>query len=68
MQICCQLLPSDDAAPNGARFLFLLDKTRSGRLDAFDVILDLFASRGEGKVTAAASLSRLRHLLTHRIN
>ena len=46
-------LATDDAAPNGARFLFLLDGCGSERLAAFDRVFDLFDGRDEEAVTAA---------------
>jgi DNA polymerase-3 subunit chi len=46
-------LTTDDVEPNGARFLFLLDGTRSARLGAFDRVFDLFDGRDELAVTTA---------------
>lgn len=46
-------LTSEDAAPNGARFLFLIDGTQSARLDAFDRVFDLFDGNDEAAVQAA---------------
>jgi DNA polymerase III subunit chi len=46
-------LGTDDAAPNGARFLFLLDGATSARLGEFDRVFDLFDGNDEGAVTAA---------------
>jgi DNA polymerase III subunit chi len=46
-------LATDDAAPNGARFLFLLDGCASERLDAFDRVFDLFDGRDDAAVAAA---------------
>ena len=46
-------LASEDAAPNGARFLFLIDGTQSARLDAFDRVFDLFDGNDETAVQAA---------------
>jgi DNA polymerase-3 subunit chi len=46
-------LTSEDAAPNGARFLFLIDGTQSARLDAFDRVFDLFDGNDETAVQAA---------------
>jgi DNA polymerase-3 subunit chi len=46
-------LATDDAAPNGARFLFLLDNATSARLDAFERVFDLFDGRDEAAVAAA---------------
>lgn len=47
------LLATDDAAPNGARFLFLLDGAASARLDAFTRVFDLFDGRDEAAVVSA---------------
>ncbi len=46
-------LALDDAAPNGARFLFLVDGVVSTRLDAFARVFDLFDGRDEAQVAAA---------------
>ena len=46
-------LATDDAAPNGARFLFLLDGATSERLSQFDRVFDLFDGRDEAAVAAA---------------
>ncbi len=46
-------IATDDAAPNGARYLFLLDGATSARLSAFDRVFDLFDGRDEAAVAAA---------------
>jgi len=46
-------LATDDAAPNGARFLFLVDGAESARLAAFDRVFDLFDGNDEAAVAAA---------------
>ena len=46
-------LAADDAAPNGARFLFLMDGAASQRLAAFDRVFDLFDGNDEQAVAAA---------------
>ncbi|MCW3473157.1 DNA polymerase III subunit chi [Limobrevibacterium gyesilva] len=46
-------LTTRDEAPNGARFLFLVDGATSARLDAFDRVFDLFDGRDESAVAAA---------------
>ena len=46
-------LATDDAAPNGARFLFLLDNAASTRLDAFERVFDLFDGSDAAAVQAA---------------
>jgi DNA polymerase-3 subunit chi len=53
-------LATDDAAPNGARFLFLVDGAGSGRLDAFARVFDLFDGNDESAVQAARIGSRSR--------
>jgi DNA polymerase-3 subunit chi len=45
--------PPEAGAPNGARFLFLLEGTTSARLEAFDRVLDLFDGGDETAVAAA---------------
>lgn len=47
------LTTEDAGAPNGARFLFLLDGMTSTRLDGFDRVLDLFDGGDEAAVAAA---------------
>jgi DNA polymerase III subunit chi len=42
-----------EGAPNGARFLFLLDGADSARLDRFDRVLDLFDGNDEAALEAA---------------
>jgi len=46
-------LAADDAAPNGARFLFLVEGADTVRLDAFDRVFDLFDGNEEAAVGAA---------------
>jgi len=46
-------LATDDAAPNGARFLFLIDGAASLRIGAFDRVFDLFDGNDEAAVVAA---------------
>jgi DNA polymerase-3 subunit chi len=46
-------LTTDDEAPNGARFLFLIDGTSGENLAAFDRVFDLFDGRDENAVTEA---------------
>jgi DNA polymerase-3 subunit chi len=62
-------LATDDAAPNGARFLFLLDNASSARLAAFDRVFDLFDGRDEAAVAAArrrwAAAKAEGHTLTY---
>ncbi len=54
-------LTSEDAAPNGARFLFLIDGA-AARLAAFERVFDLFDGRDEAAVAAA----RLRWTATRQ--
>ncbi len=42
-----------EGAPNGARFLFLLDGAESARLDRFERVLDLFDGNDEAALAAA---------------
>ena len=46
-------LTNRDEAPNGARFLFLVDGADSARLDAFERVFDLFDGGDEPAVAAA---------------
>jgi DNA polymerase-3 subunit chi len=46
-------LDTEDAAPNGARFLFLVDGASSARLEAFARVFDLFDGNDEEAVQAA---------------
>jgi DNA polymerase III subunit chi len=49
-------LTTEDEAPNGARFLFLIDGTSSARLSLFDRVFDLF----DGSDTEAVASARER--------
>ena len=51
-------LDTTDAAPNGARFLFLMDGAASTRLEGFDRVFDLFD--GNDAATLAAARERWR--------
>ncbi len=46
-------LDSDDTAPNGARFLFLVGGAASARLDVFARVFDLFDGKNEAALLAA---------------
>jgi DNA polymerase-3 subunit chi len=46
-------LTTDNAAPNGARFLFLIDGAQSTRLAEFDRVFDLFDGNDEAAVIGA---------------
>ena len=46
-------LTTEDEAPNGARFLFLVDGADSARLGEFDRVFDLFDGQDDAAVAAA---------------
>jgi DNA polymerase-3 subunit chi len=46
-------LTEADEAPNGARFLFLIDGSASDRLSTFERVFDLFDGNDEAAVAAA---------------
>lgn len=46
-------LTTEDEAPNGARFLFLVDGAESERLGSYDRVFDLFDGQDEAAVAAA---------------
>ena len=46
-------LTTEDAAPNGAKFLFLLDGAQVADLFAYDRVFDLFDGNDEAQVEAA---------------
>jgi DNA polymerase-3 subunit chi len=58
-------LATDDAAPNGARFLFLLDSATSARLSAFDRVFDLFDGGDAAAVAAARERWRVARAAGH---
>lgn len=62
-------LTTEDEAPNGARFLFLVEGATSARLDAFERVFDLFDGRDEEAVAAArqrwAAAKAAGHTLTY---
>ena len=47
------LTVQDEAAPNGAHFLFLIDGMSSAQLDKFDRVFDLFDGNDDAAVSAA---------------
>ena len=61
--------PGAAGAPNGARFLFLLDGAECARLDRFDRVFDLFDGADEAAVQAArrrwAAARAAGHALTY---
>jgi DNA polymerase III subunit chi len=46
-------LTTEDAAPNGARFMFLIDGAQSMRLAEYDRVFDLFDGNDDAAVAAA---------------
>ena len=62
-------LATDDDAPNGAGFLFLLDGVETLRLDAFQRVFDLFDGSDEQAVAAArrrwTAAKQAGHALTY---
>ena len=46
-------LTQEDEAPNGARYLFLLDGRRSASLDSFDRVFDLFDGQDDSALQDA---------------
>ena len=62
-------LTTDDASPNGARFLFLIDGAQTARAGEFDRIFDLFDGNDESAVVAArgrwAAAKASGHTLTY---
>jgi DNA polymerase-3 subunit chi len=62
-------LTTADEAPNGAKFLFLIDGASTARLDSFDRVFDLFDGRDEAAVVAArtrwTAAKQAGHALTY---
>ncbi|MCQ4162331.1 DNA polymerase III subunit chi [Roseomonas sp. GC11] len=62
-------LTLEDEAPNGARFLFLVDGADSAQLGAFDRVFDLFDGQDEAAVVAArgrwSAARAAGHVLTY---
>lgn len=56
-----------DGAPNGARFLFLVDGAESARLDRFDRVLDLFDGEDEAALAAARARWRAAKAAGHAL-
>ncbi len=56
-----------DEAPNGARYLFLLDGMQSARLHAFERVFDLFDGRDEAAVAQARERWRAAKAAGHTI-
>ena len=62
-------LTTEDEAPNGARFLFLVDGAESARLGEFDRVFDLFDGQDDAAVAAArrrwSAAKAAGHILTY---
>ncbi|MBX5453093.1 MAG: DNA polymerase III subunit chi [Acidobacteriia bacterium] len=62
-------LTTEDEAPNGARFLFLIDGATSARLADFVRVFDLFDGSNENEVAAArarfAAAKAAGHIVTY---
>jgi DNA polymerase-3 subunit chi len=58
---------SEPGAPNGARFLFLLEGREGARLDLFDRVFDLFDGRDEEAVVAARQRWRAAKAAGHSL-
>ena len=56
-----------DEAPNGAKFLFLLDGADSATLASFERVFDLFDGRDEDAVQAARTRFRARKVAGHAL-
>ena len=61
-------LATDDSAPNGARFLFLMDGAASARLAQFDRVFDLFDGGDEAAVAAARERWRSAKAAGHALS
>jgi DNA polymerase-3 subunit chi len=60
-------LTDRDEAPNGAKFLFLLDGADSAALGSFERVFDLFDGRDEDAVQAARTRFRARKAAGHAL-
>jgi DNA polymerase-3 subunit chi len=60
-------LTTEDEAPNGARFLFLIDGAQTSRLDRFDRVFDLFDGQDEDAVKAARERWKLAKAAGHTL-
>ena len=62
-------LTTEDEAPNGARFLFLVDGAESTKLGEFDRVFDLFDGQDDAAVAAArrrwSAAKAAGHVLTY---
>ncbi len=60
-------LATDDTAPNGGKFLFLVDGTETARLGAFDRVFDLFDGNDPPAVEAARARWRTAKAAGHTL-
>jgi len=60
-------ITTTDAAPNGARFLFLIDGATSQRLAQFDRVFDLFDGQDDQAVVAARTRYREARAAGHAL-
>lgn len=60
-------LATDDTAPNGGKYLFLVDGTASARLEAFDRVFDLFDGNDPPAVEAARERWRAAKAAGHAL-
>ena len=60
-------LATEDAAPNGAKYLFLVDGTATARLEAFDRVFDLFDGNDPSAVEAARERWRTAKATGHAL-
>jgi DNA polymerase-3 subunit chi len=60
-------LATDDAAPNGARFLFLIGGASTQRLEAFTRVFDLFDGKDDAAVAAARERWRTAKAAGHAL-
>ena len=60
-------LATDDAAPNGGKYLFLVDGTEGARLEAFERVFDLFDGNDPPAVEAARGRWRAAKAAGHTL-
>jgi len=60
-------LATDDSAPNGAKFLFLVDGTTTARLDVFSRVFDLFDGNDPPAIEAARARWRAAKAAGHAL-
>lgn len=66
--LCPIWLTTADEAPNGGRFLFLLDGCDSARLGEFARVFDLFDGRDEAQVAGARARWRAAKAAGHALS